>query len=95
MEMPPVFQKPILKRESQVTSMPNLISNLFGGSFFFTRNAYKYSLRFTNSVYHFKANQKNNFLKRILPPPFFFSLNTKVPKPQVNKEMHLVLKPSY
>lgn len=35
MEMPPVFQKPILKRESQVTSMPNLISNLFGGSFFF------------------------------------------------------------
>lgn len=35
MEMPPVFQKPTLKRESQVTSMPNLASNLLGGRFFF------------------------------------------------------------
>lgn len=73
MEMPPVFQKPTLKRESQVTSMPNLASNLWEEDFFFTRNAYKYSLRFTNSVHHFKANQKNNFFKKNIAPPFFLA----------------------
>lgn len=89
MEMPPVFQKSILERESPLTSMPNLASNSLGRRYFsqemLTNTASNSSTQFTIS----KQIKKKIYFLRILT---VFSMNIKVPKPQ---EMHLVLMPSY
>lgn len=90
MEMPPVFQKSILERESPLTSMPNLASNSLGRRYFsqemLTNTASNSSTQFTISK---QIKKKRYIFLRILT---VFSMNIKVPKPQ---EMHLVLMPSY
>lgn len=59
--MPPIFQKAKLKRESKMTVMFNLASNLLSGGRFFTRNAYKYSLKFSLLVHNLETNRKKYF----------------------------------
>lgn len=73
--MPLVFQKPILKRESQVTFMPNLAFNLLRGSYF-SQDILQNKPKATNSFHYLKTNQKKIFFKNII-----FCTNKKVSKP--------------
>lgn len=61
--MPLVFQKPILKRESQVTFMPNLASNLLRGRHFSQDILQILQPEVINSFHHLKTNQKKDIFQ--------------------------------